>query len=167
MTAQVVLNEKKSTYGGPYGFYTVTLTPSNRTANSVTVKCTVSAYLQYSDSHTGYGVKCGLYIGGKWNEFTLVSSGTTWEGTTPISKSATFTVSGLTDTQTSISGIKFKAVDGAGGGPSLNSTNCSNLTIDYYTAPVQPEAPALADTSNIAVPYIYTDGTWVIAMSNL
>lgn len=169
MVAQVVLTEKKSTYGSPYGYYTVTLTPSSRTATSVTVKCTVSAHLAASNSFTGYGVTCGLYIGGSWHDFTLVASGTTWQGTTPISKSTTFTVSGLTESQTSITGIKFRAIDGQGAstGPSLSATSCSNLAIDYYTAPVQPDAPALADTSGIAVPYIYINGSWVVAITNL
>lgn len=131
MTSQVVLNNRESTYGSPYGYYTVTLTPSNRTTNSVTVKCNVSAHLLASNSYTNYGVTCGLYIGGTWHDFTLVSYGTPWQGTSPISASTIITVSGLTASQTSITGIKFRAIDGASEyeGPSLSATNCSDLAI--------------------------------------
>lgn len=134
MTAQTVLSNKQSTYGGPYGFYTVTLTPSNRTMNSVTVKVKVTAHLQYDASYTEYGVKCSLYIGGAWHEFTLVAYGTAWQGTSPISATKTITVSGLSVAQTVIDGIKFKATagDGETSGPSLKATGCSDLVIDLY-----------------------------------
>ena len=134
MTAQTVLSEKQSTYSGPYGFYTVTLTPTDRTLDSVAVKCDVTAHLQYSDSYTAFGVTCALYIGGAWHEFTLVKYGTEWRGTTPITASATFTVSGLSAAQSSIDDIKFKALagDGETAGPSLSATDCAALIIDIY-----------------------------------
>ena len=99
MASQVVLNNKQSTYSGPYGFYTVTLTPSNRTANSVTIKCDVSAHLQYDDSYAGFGVTAGIMLGGVWYDFTLagkgtLSDGTAWIGTDPIYASKTITLSG-------------------------------------------------------------------------
>ena len=168
MTAQKVLTEKKSTYGGPYGFYTVTLTPSNRTSSGVTVKCDVSAHLQYADSYTGYRVTCGIYIGGKWTDFVIYSGGGTttngllWKGTSPKTASTTVTISGLSATQTEITGIQFRSLhQEAGNGPQLNATACSNLTIDYYTAPEQTPAPALADTSHISgISYVYINGSW-------
>lgn len=162
MAGQVVLNNKESTYGGPYGYYTVTLTPSNRTANSVTVKCDVSAYLKYSDSYTQYGVTCGLYIGGKWHDFILVPYGTYWQGTTPISASTTITVSGLTATQTSITGIKFRAIDGASEseGPSLSSTSCSNLTIATSETGTGSTHINVGGAWKAATVYINVSGTW-------
>lgn len=134
MTAQTVLSEKQSTYGGPYGFYTVTLTPSNRTKNSVDVKVNVKAHLQYDASYHYVGVTCKLYIGGEEHEIVLAKNGYEWEGTTPISVTKTITVNGLTVAQTVISGIKFKATSGGGAtdGPSLKETACADLAIDLY-----------------------------------
>ena len=131
MVPQVMLNEQQSTYGGPYGYYTVTLTPSNRTTNSVVVKCDVTAHLQLAGSYTQFGVTCGLYIGGAWHNFILVPYGTMWQGTENISTSTTITVTGLTASQTSITGIYFRAIDGASEyeGPSLSSTACPALAI--------------------------------------
>lgn len=176
MAAQVVLKEKKSTYGSPYGYYTVTLTPSDRTANSVTVKCTVSAHLAADNSSTQFGVKCGLYFGDKFHEFVLVEYGTWWRGSASISKSTTVTVSGLTVAQTTITDIKFRAVagDGASVGPSLSATKCSNLTIDMYggvahinDGGTQKEAiPWVNDggTWKQAIPWVNDNGTWKIGV---
>lgn len=176
MAAQVVLNEKRSTYGSPYGYYTVTLTPSERKANSVEVKCTVSAHLAADNSFTGYGVKCGLYIGDDFHEFTLVAKGTEWRGTSPISASTTVKVSGLSVAQTTITGIKFRAIDGYGAdsGPSLSATKCSNLTIDMYggvahinDGGTQKEAiPWVNDggTWKQAIPWVNDNGTWKIGV---
>lgn len=147
MASQIVLNEKQSTYGGPYGFYTVTLTPSNRTSNSVTLKCDVSAHLQYGDSWTQMGVTCGLYVGGAWHNFVLVPYGMMWHGTTPTTTSTTITVTGLTESQTSITGIQFRAQDSTDpyGGPSLNATSCSNLSIDSFNG---------SGTTDVMVPQV-------------
>lgn len=163
MAAQIVLNDKQSTYGGPYGFYTVTLEPSNRTQNSVTVKCTVSAYLQYDVSETQYGVVCSLYIGGAWHEFTLVPYGTWWRGTDPITASTTITVSGLSVVQTAITGIKFKAVEGLGetSGPSLSATACSDLTIDMFGGLA---AINLDGVWRQALPWLNVEGVWCVVL---
>ena len=160
MTSQVVLNNKQSTYGGPYGFYTVTLTPSNRTSNSVTIKCDVSANLQYGDSWTQMGVTCGLYVGGAWHNFVLVPYGMMWHGTTPTTTSTTITVTGLTESQTSITGIQFRALDTINEyeGPSLSATNCSNLSIDSFngTADVMvPQVMLNEQQSTYGGPYGY------------
>lgn len=163
MAAQIVLSNKQSTYGSPYGFYTVTLEPSGRTKDTVTVKCTVSAHLQYDASETQYGVTCGLYIGGAWHEFTLVKYGTWWEGTTPISASATFEVSGLSVAQTVIDGIKFKATagDGATSGPSLSATACSDLTFDMFGGLA---AINIDGVWRQALPWLNVDGVWKMVM---
>lgn len=176
MASQIVLNERISTYGSPYGYWTVTLTPDSltRTANSITIKCDISAHLQYSTSYTGHWVKCGLYIGGTWTDFYIhdgggikyddgTDNGKLWKGTAPKTASTTITVSGLTETQSLITDIKFRAVHQTGAsGPALNATDCANLTIDYYVAPVQPAAPALADTSHISgISYVYIGGSWI------
>lgn len=163
MSSQIVLSEQKSTYGSPYGFYTLTLTPSNRTKDAVSVTCSVSAHLQYSDSYTGYGVTCAVYLLGAWHSFTLVNYGTNWSGTTPISASATFNVSGLSAAQTSISNIKFKAISGEGStfGPTLNETDCSNLNIDMYGG---IGYVTINGTPTPALVHVNVNGVWRLAL---
>lgn len=159
MTSQVVLRDMQSTYSGPYGYYTVTLTPSGRTKDSITIKCDVTAYFKYADSKTQYGVTCSLYIGGAWHDFTLVPYGTWWQGTAPVSASVTIAVSGLSVTQTIITGIQFKATDGSGvpEGPTLNPTSCSDLTIDMYGGVAHINVDG---SQKEAIPWVNVDGVW-------
>ncbi len=166
MAAQIVLEDQQSTYGGPYGFYTVTLEPSNRTLDSVTVKCTVSAHLKYDESNTQYGVKCYLHIGGgedDWHEFTLVPYGTWWTGTATKTASTTITVSGLSAAQTEIVGIKFKAVEGGGAtsGPGLIPTACADLVIDMFGGIA---AINIDGTWRAALPWLNVEGVWKMVM---
>lgn len=168
-----ILNNKQSTTGSPYAFYTVKAEPvsGSRTATTVQVKVTVTWHLQYAESWwgTGYTMTAGIYLGSTWNSITLKASSTVYEGTDTHTATGTFTVSGLTETQTSLTGIQFRVQtsNSTYDGGVLTATSCSNLAIDYYTAPEQPVAPALADTSNIAVPYIFSGGVWVVSESNI
>ena len=60
--AQTILSEKQSTGGSPYAFYTVEVTPSGRTANSVNLAVKVKSHLQYSSSYRGTGVTITAYL---------------------------------------------------------------------------------------------------------
>lgn len=176
MAAQVVLNNQESTYGSPYGYYTVTLTPSGRTKDSVTIRCDVSAHLQLAGSHTVYGVTCGLYIGGAWHDFTLIPADTMWQGTAPITASTTIAIAGLGVAQTSITGIQFRAIDGnsAYEGPSLSATACYDLAIDMYGGIAHIKAngvwsdalPWVNDNGEWkqAIPWVNDNGTWKIGV---
>lgn len=182
MTSQIVLNEHKSTYGGPYGFYTVTLTPLDRTRDAVTVKCEVSAHLQYAGSYTGFRVTCGLYIGGFWTDFNIhdgggvkyddgTDNGKLWKGTTPRTASVTVQVSNLTAAQGTITGIKFRAVHQTGNdGPGLEATNCAALVIDRYGGTgYMGEDAALVhlnvnDEWNMVLPWVNDQGTWKMSV---
>ena len=139
--AQTLLSEKKSTAGSPYMFYTVEVTPSNRTATGVTISLTVKCHLQYSESHSGTGITytAGLYVGGSWRELQLKSSSDNWSGTTVHTKSTSFTVTGLSATTTSLTGIKFRVVKKVNGstvttGGYLAETSVNNITISDYNA---------------------------------
>ena len=59
-----VLSSQKSTYGGPYAFYTVDLTYSNRTETSVTINYTITSNLQYAASYFGYSLTAYLTVAG-------------------------------------------------------------------------------------------------------
>lgn len=161
MTAQVVLEDKKSTYGGPYGYYTVTLTPAERAKNSVKVKFEVSAHLAENVSYTKLGVSCTLRIGGEAHTLTLVPYGEEWRGTGVRRKNVTFTVTGLDITQTKISGITFSALEGGGptSGPSLSATNCADLLIDRYGGIAH-----IGKDGRDALPWVKSDGAWHVAV---
>ncbi|MDQ9749088.1 hypothetical protein RFZ03_00105, partial [Acinetobacter baumannii] len=65
---------------------------------------------------TGFGLKGHVYIGGAWREVTIKSTSAYWQGKTGHTVNLTATVSGLTSTAESITGIKFKVtrIDGNG-----------------------------------------------------
>ena len=50
-----ILNNKKSSGGSPYCYYTVTATVSNRTANGATISGNIAAHLASSGSSLGTG----------------------------------------------------------------------------------------------------------------
>lgn len=162
-----ILNNEKSTYGGPYAFYTVSVTTSGRTANSITCQVTVKSHLETDISWQGTGVTITGYIKLNGIEFSipLKTSTEVWEGTTVYTDTKTVTVTGLSETQASITAT-FR-VDTNDNTSALTTKTCSSLTISYYTAPEQPSAPALADTSGIAVPYIFTNDVWAVSISNI
>ena len=61
--ATTILYNQKSTYGGPYCFYTVQYTEKSRSATAVTLGITVQARLQYAASYNGYKLTGILTVG--------------------------------------------------------------------------------------------------------
>lgn len=163
-----VLSEKQSTYGSPYAFYTLSMTYSNRTSTSVKVSYTLTANLQYADSWigAGYGLTATIYAGSSSTTKVLKTTSETWSGTGARSVTDSFTVTGLSSSTTSIAtALKVAAVnDFSDNSTSLTKTSGSNLSISAYSTPTveQTFALPLADTSNIAIAYVYTDGEWLV-----
>ena len=95
--AQTILSEKQSTGGSPYAFYTIEVTPSGRTANSVNLAVKVKSHLQYSESYQGTGVTITAYLTINETNYSipLKSSSATWSGTTVYTASKNITVNGL------------------------------------------------------------------------
>ena len=152
-TSAKVLAKTRSDKGSPYIYYTVSLSASasSRNADSIRVTAVVTSSLWTSSSWFlgGYVLLGSLYIGGKWHNVTLKASSAKWKGTTAHTASMSFTVSGLSDTQTSITGIKFKVsrTDSLGDGAGvLNERSCGSLTISSYTESVA-DAYCLSPTS--------------------
>jgi len=145
-----ILSNKKSTYGSPYAFYTVDLTISERKETTAKVTFKVTAHLQYSESKTQYGMTCGLYIGGSWHDVTLVPKGTWWSGTGNKTASSTFTISGLTASQTSITGIQFRATSSDRSG-TLTATGCSSVSIATYFLASTPSASNVTTGSPVTI----------------
>lgn len=139
-TSARILSSAKSNVGGPYIFYSVSLQTSGRTTNAVTVKATVTASLQYDQSWfgTGYGLRGSLYIGGAWRNVTIKSPSAVWRGRTAHTVNMSFTVTGLSGSTSSLTGIKFKVsrTDSYGTTGTLNERTCSNMPISTYTESV-------------------------------
>lgn len=123
--------------------YTVTAKATNRTANSVKVNVTVTASLKKATNYFGYGygLSCSVYIGGIWRKLIMKTTSEWWEGQTGHSKSFACTITGLSNTTTALTGIKFKAerTDTIGEDAGIvPETACSNMPISAYST-AQPE----------------------------
>lgn len=132
----------------PYFDYKVTAKTSGRTANSVKVQIAITASLGSDSSYFGYSLGAAVYIGGAWHNVTMKENGSMWRGKTGHTKNITVTVTGLSESTTALTGIKFKAYrnDSAGTAGILNETACNNLPISKYVSDV-PETYYLAPTA--------------------
>lgn len=130
--------------------YTITAKATKRTANSVEVTLSITAALTSTGSYWyNNGVlMCSVYIGGAWRTITMKAASDRWKSTSGHTKNTIVLVTGLTESTTSLTGIKFKATrsDSLGSTGVLSETACKNLTISKYVADV-PETYLLAPSS--------------------
>ena len=131
--------------------YTVTAKTSGRTASTVKVNIAITAALGRDSNYFGhgFGLVASVYIGGSWRNVTLKKTSDYWRGKTGHTVNLNVTVSGLSSTATSLTGIKFKATrsDSTGGKSGILSEKaCNNLKISSYAAS-QPETYYLHPTS--------------------
>ena len=121
-----ILNNKKSTYGSPYAYYTVETTNiENRTATSVDITFKITSNLAYASSSLGrgYTLNGNIYINNSWSENIAL-------------KTITLTIDDLTSTDTILENVKFRVVSSAGDNASgLNATTCSNIEIPIGHTP--------------------------------
>lgn len=132
MAYTTILSNKQSTYGSPYGFYTVQYEETARSATAVTLAIKILAHLQYAESYQGYSLTATLTIGGK--AFTIPLKGTEmWSGTTV--HTITASVSAPASAQTTSLAATFSVSGTPDNSTCLTSTACSNISISrYYTA---------------------------------
>lgn len=135
-----ILNEKKSSAGSPYIFYTITANPSNRTANTVDLELKVTSHLQYAASSLGTGVLTGyLKINNTNYNVNIKSKSESWSGTTKHTTTKQITIEDLTGSQTLLEDITFRVVRETGSSSSsgyLKETMCSDIVIPVgHTAP--------------------------------
>lgn len=133
-----ILNNKKSSGGSPYAYYSVDATSSNRSTSSVDITITVTSNLQYSSSSLGSGSNYGLvgYITLNNTEYsmTLKSTSQSWSGTTKHTATSTFNVN-VPGSQSQLTNVKFRvsrtgsAANDYSKGAALSSTACSNISI--------------------------------------
>ena len=135
--ATTLISSKKSSYGSPYAYYTITAEETSRTSSAVTIKFTAKGKLASSSSWLGTGLvlKAGVYIGGAWKTWTLKSSSSTWSGTSWHSASASFTIS-TSITTTSLTGIKVRVLrtDSNGNGAELKAMTATTSTISILNS---------------------------------
>ena len=102
-------NVGSSSADRPMVYYTLTVATSNRTANSVKVSITIGSRLQHSDSWMGKGkfIRALVELGGVSKHIIIKDSDKDWSGKTVRNASASFTLTGLSASQTSVSGLYF------------------------------------------------------------
>lgn len=126
----------KSTAGEVTFNYKVTAKASGRTENTVKVDFAITASLAYASNYFGYGygLKASVYVGGAWHDVTLKTTSVRWSGNSGHTVNLSVTVSGLTSTQTALTGMKFKVsrTDSYGTSGILDETACNNLAINAY-----------------------------------
>lgn len=135
-----ILNEKKSSAGSPYIFYTITVNPLNRTANTVDLEIKVTSHLQYSSSSLGTGVLTGYFKINNTNySVNIKSKSESWSGTTKHTTTKQITIEDLTGSQTLLEDITFRVARETGSSSSsgyLKETMCSDIEIPIgHTAP--------------------------------
>ena len=139
-----ILNNKKSTGGSPYGYYTVTAEASNRTTYGVTISGTITCHLASSSSSLGTGGTMGLdaYLtlnGAEQTAKRIKATDTSWSGTGNHNTNYSFTINNLQPTQTSVP-ISFRvartgsASSDTSKACSLKSTTCTPLEISQGVA---------------------------------
>ncbi|MDO4486035.1 MAG: hypothetical protein Q4C46_05495 [Bacillota bacterium] len=133
--ATTILNSKKSTYGGPYAYYSVAVSINSRTPTKVSLTFKITGWLQYSSSWlgTGHEITAKVYVGGSWHSVVLKSSSSKWSGTTKHSKEMTVSVNVSPGTAT-LTKIKFKASNSGASACDLSETSCSNISITNISA---------------------------------
>lgn len=133
VNAQTLISSVQSTYGGPYAKYTFSVSYSSRTSTSIVIRATCTGALASSSSWLGTGkvLVAGIRVGGTWRTWTLKSSSSSWSGTASHSASTSFTVTGLSNTTTALTGIQVRVTRSDGGGTSgvLNARSVSNISI--------------------------------------
>lgn len=158
-TSGTLLNNRMTPASAPRFYYTVKAKTSGRTAKTIKVTVTITSSLRYSTSWFGppYALKGSIYIGGSWRSVTIKKPSEFWRGRTGHTANLSFTVTGLSESTSSLTGIKFKVerTDSLGSQAGiLNSTSCSNLPISKYEADV-PETYCLGASS-----YGAASGKW-------
>lgn len=143
----VILSKTKSTTGSPYAYYKVETTSiSNRQLNSVKVAVKVTSNLASSSSYLGTGQSMGLdayftFNGKRYGPLSLKSTSSSWSGTSEHTATDTYTVTGLSVLQTSMT-AKFE-VHRTGTADTdtyyeessaLKTTSCSNITFNQAQA---------------------------------
>lgn len=127
----------KSDAGAPSFNYKIVAKATNRTSTSVKITLTITTSLAKDANYFGrpYALKGSVYFGGSWRTFTIKKSTEYWKGKTAHTVNISFTLSNLTASTSSLTGIKFKVerTDTTGGNAGiLSEKSCKNLAISTW-----------------------------------
>lgn len=131
----ITINKQKSTVGGPFCFYTLTLTSSNRMANSITITAKIDAQLEYPESflHNPYVLTANVIVNNITKSVVLKQADEFWDGNTIVhTKTITLNVNNITPTTITLSNSLSISVTGPDQACALNTTNGINLTIPNF-----------------------------------
>lgn len=130
---KTILSNKKSSYGSPYAYYSLSVEEVERTPSEVTLKFTATGHLQYETSYMGtgkgYGLDVAVYINDKWYEWTLKSESSTWNGRTKYSRSKTITVSASASKSSLSPYFRVRRSVTSNHAASLDKTQCESFGI--------------------------------------
>ena len=140
MAYTTILGETCSDYGGPYVYYIVEAQTANRASSTIDVDIRISARLGNSDSTLGTGNELfgNISVEGQAHEVTIHGYYDSWSGKTWHSVTASFTVTGLSNSTTALSvtfGVTSKWLNSYQNQGSLSTRTCSNISISSYTPP--------------------------------
>lgn len=126
----------------PLFVYVLKVKSHGRKANSVKLSFTLTSRLYHNASYflKGYELIGKIHAGGMTSNLTIKREWNEWWGKTAHINTATVTVTGLTASQTKISGVKFEVVrmDGLGEAGAVSAIVCPDIKIsDFPTA--QPQ----------------------------
>lgn len=130
MAYTTVLSNRQSTIGSPYVIYNVQFQSSSRTSSTVNIDCIVTLHLSSSSSHLGTGHVLTGYIKINDQTFSIDLKGwnESWDGTTNHTATASFQVTGLSSSTTSLSST-FSVSNSGGSAGTLNETAMSSISI--------------------------------------
>ena len=153
MSYVTILGETRSDYGGPYVYYIVEAQTANRTSSTIDVDIRISARLGASDSHleTGNELFGNISVNNQSHEVTIHGYYDKWYGTTWYTVTTSFTVTGLSNSTTSLSatfGVTSKWLHDYQDQGSLSTRTCSNISISSYT----PPAPSVNTITVSSIP---------------
>lgn len=96
--------------GSPLFRYSVIAKAFGRMQDGVKLNVSITAALKNDSSYfgVGLGLMGSLYIGGEWHNVTVKQLSENWRGRDAHTVNATFTITGIEEATSVLSGIKFK-----------------------------------------------------------
>ena len=141
-TSGTILKASATLEAPPFN-YTVTYKTADRKETSVKVTFAIKAALGRDSAYFGHGLglQASIYVNGAWKNIKLKDTSEYWKGQSGHTVNLSVTVTGLTSSTTSITGIKFKVTrtDSDGNSGKLNETTCSAVKVNTYET-AQPES---------------------------
>lgn len=126
----------RTSTGSPLVNYAVTAKTSNRTADSVKVTAIITTSLEASSSGIGTNrtLEAAVLIGGYWHGVTIKKASDHWQKGMTYTTNLEITVTGLSESTTTLSDIQFKVdrADSLGQAGILEPTDCNDLAIPEY-----------------------------------